>query len=136
MNVHSYCKDKVANLCGINQKLLAEVLSQVSQVCTATNCFFLHISPQKKIIYNVLLDGCFSNFQKSMKKSDESSAGDVDVYQDVCGAAAASTGKMREVQLTTTSPADVHICLNHCPLLCTFESISVFFHFMVANVYL
>lgn len=32
MNVHSYCKDKVANLCGINQKLLAEALSQVSQV--------------------------------------------------------------------------------------------------------
>lgn len=41
MNVHSYCKDKVANLCGINQKLLAEALSQVSQVCTATHWFFL-----------------------------------------------------------------------------------------------
>uniref|UniRef100_A0A671VBM1 Protein kinase C n=1 Tax=Sparus aurata TaxID=8175 RepID=A0A671VBM1_SPAAU len=33
MNVHSYCQKKVANLCGINQKLLAEALSQVSQVC-------------------------------------------------------------------------------------------------------
>uniref|UniRef100_A0A665UCU2 Protein kinase C n=1 Tax=Echeneis naucrates TaxID=173247 RepID=A0A665UCU2_ECHNA len=32
MNVHSYCQKKVANLCGINQKLLAEALSQVSQV--------------------------------------------------------------------------------------------------------
>ncbi|XP_028260927.1 protein kinase C, delta b isoform X2 [Parambassis ranga] len=31
MNVHSYCQTKVANLCGINQKLLAEALSQVSQ---------------------------------------------------------------------------------------------------------
>ncbi|XP_061730941.1 protein kinase C delta type-like [Nerophis ophidion] len=31
MNVHSYCQKKVANLCGINQKVLAEVLSQVSQ---------------------------------------------------------------------------------------------------------
>nr|XP_046240490.1 protein kinase C, delta b isoform X2 [Scatophagus argus] len=31
MNVHSYCQGKVANLCGINQKLLAEALSQVSQ---------------------------------------------------------------------------------------------------------
>ncbi|XP_034023075.1 protein kinase C delta type-like isoform X2 [Thalassophryne amazonica] len=31
MNVHSYCQKKVGNLCGINQKLLAEVLSQVSQ---------------------------------------------------------------------------------------------------------
>lgn len=35
MNVHSNCQKKVANLCGINQKLLAEALSQVSQVCTA-----------------------------------------------------------------------------------------------------
>ncbi|KAM3620806.1 uncharacterized protein V6R79_002229 [Siganus canaliculatus] len=31
MNVHSYCQTKVANLCGINQKLLAEALCQVSQ---------------------------------------------------------------------------------------------------------
>uniref|UniRef100_A0A7N5ZPW1 Protein kinase C n=1 Tax=Anabas testudineus TaxID=64144 RepID=A0A7N5ZPW1_ANATE len=31
MNVHSYCQKKVANLCGINQKLLSEALSQVSQ---------------------------------------------------------------------------------------------------------
>ena len=38
MNVHSYCQKKVANLCGINQKLLAEALSQVSQVCIVTNC--------------------------------------------------------------------------------------------------
>uniref|UniRef100_A0A8C4HTY1 Protein kinase C n=1 Tax=Dicentrarchus labrax TaxID=13489 RepID=A0A8C4HTY1_DICLA len=34
MNVHSYCQAKVANLCGINQKLLAEALSQISQVGT------------------------------------------------------------------------------------------------------
>ncbi|KAM9798744.1 protein kinase C, delta b [Syngnathus typhle] len=31
MNVHSYCQKKVANMCGINQKLLAEALSYVSQ---------------------------------------------------------------------------------------------------------
>ncbi|XP_076012709.1 protein kinase C delta type-like [Genypterus blacodes] len=31
MNTHSYCQKKVANLCGINQKLLAEALTQVSQ---------------------------------------------------------------------------------------------------------
>ncbi|CAL8338260.1 unnamed protein product [Lota lota] len=31
MNVHSYCQGKVANLCGINQKLLAEALSYISQ---------------------------------------------------------------------------------------------------------
>uniref|UniRef100_A0A8C4HWT2 Protein kinase C n=1 Tax=Dicentrarchus labrax TaxID=13489 RepID=A0A8C4HWT2_DICLA len=36
MNVHSYCQAKVANLCGINQKLLAEALSQISQVGTVT----------------------------------------------------------------------------------------------------
>lgn len=33
MNVHHKCQKKVANLCGINQKLLAEALTQVSQVC-------------------------------------------------------------------------------------------------------
>uniref|UniRef100_A0A8C9V7Y9 Protein kinase C n=1 Tax=Scleropages formosus TaxID=113540 RepID=A0A8C9V7Y9_SCLFO len=32
MNVHHKCQTKVANLCGINQKLLAEALNQVSQV--------------------------------------------------------------------------------------------------------
>uniref|UniRef100_A0A3Q3XSF7 Protein kinase C n=1 Tax=Mola mola TaxID=94237 RepID=A0A3Q3XSF7_MOLML len=32
MNVHHKCQDKVANLCGINQKLLAEALTQVSHV--------------------------------------------------------------------------------------------------------
>lgn len=41
MNVHSYCQKKVANLCGINQKLLAEALSQVTQVCTGTVYFSL-----------------------------------------------------------------------------------------------
>lgn len=35
MNVHHKCQDKVANLCGINQKLLAEALTQVSQVSSA-----------------------------------------------------------------------------------------------------
>uniref|UniRef100_A0A3P8TK24 Protein kinase C n=1 Tax=Amphiprion percula TaxID=161767 RepID=A0A3P8TK24_AMPPE len=35
MNVHHKCQDKVANLCGINQKLLAEALTQVSQVNTS-----------------------------------------------------------------------------------------------------
>jgi hypothetical protein len=32
MNVHHKCREKVANLCGINQKLLAEALNQVTQV--------------------------------------------------------------------------------------------------------
>ncbi|KAJ7420008.1 Protein kinase C delta type [Pitangus sulphuratus] len=35
MNVHHKCQKKVANLCGINQKLLAEALNQVSQVLLA-----------------------------------------------------------------------------------------------------
>nr|XP_033782453.1 protein kinase C delta type isoform X2 [Geotrypetes seraphini] len=35
MNVHHKCQNKVANLCGINQKLLAEALTQVSQVLLA-----------------------------------------------------------------------------------------------------
>ncbi|NXL83311.1 KPCD kinase, partial [Alectura lathami] len=34
MNVHHKCQMKVANLCGINQKLLAEALTQVSQKST------------------------------------------------------------------------------------------------------
>uniref|UniRef100_A0A3B3Q8L7 Protein kinase C n=1 Tax=Paramormyrops kingsleyae TaxID=1676925 RepID=A0A3B3Q8L7_9TELE len=34
MNVHHKCQSKVANLCGINQKLLAEALNQVSQKST------------------------------------------------------------------------------------------------------
>uniref|UniRef100_A0A8C8H8G6 Protein kinase C n=1 Tax=Oncorhynchus tshawytscha TaxID=74940 RepID=A0A8C8H8G6_ONCTS len=38
MNVHHKCQDKVANLCGINQKLLAEALTQVSQVSERVCC--------------------------------------------------------------------------------------------------
>ncbi|KAG5274952.1 hypothetical protein AALO_G00141970 [Alosa alosa] len=34
MNVHHKCQKKVANLCGINQKLLAEALTQVGQKST------------------------------------------------------------------------------------------------------
>lgn len=42
--MHHKCQKKVANLCGINQKLLAEALNQVSQVCfiaipQVINCF-------------------------------------------------------------------------------------------------
>uniref|UniRef100_A0A8V5HCD0 protein kinase C n=1 Tax=Melopsittacus undulatus TaxID=13146 RepID=A0A8V5HCD0_MELUD len=40
MNVHHKCQKKVANLCGINQKLLAEALNQVSQVCTQYFCIY------------------------------------------------------------------------------------------------
>uniref|UniRef100_A0A673JD99 Protein kinase C n=1 Tax=Sinocyclocheilus rhinocerous TaxID=307959 RepID=A0A673JD99_9TELE len=37
MNVHHKCQTKVANLCGINQKLLAEALTQVSSVNINSN---------------------------------------------------------------------------------------------------
>lgn len=36
--MHHKCQKKVANLCGINQKLLAEALNQVSQVCFIAFC--------------------------------------------------------------------------------------------------
>lgn len=37
MNIHHKCQSKVANLCGINQKLLAEALTQVSLVNDSTS---------------------------------------------------------------------------------------------------
>uniref|UniRef100_A0A8C7Y6U3 Protein kinase C delta n=1 Tax=Oryzias sinensis TaxID=183150 RepID=A0A8C7Y6U3_9TELE len=45
MNVHHKCQKKVANLCGINQKLLAEALTQVSQVSSSVGPFELAASP-------------------------------------------------------------------------------------------
>lgn len=50
MNVHHKCQDKVANLCGINQKLLAEALTQVSQVSSVSHsvdCIFWYSSPHQ-----------------------------------------------------------------------------------------
>lgn len=48
MNVHHKCQTKVANLCGINQKLLAEALTQVSSVyinvCTGPSYEALNIN--------------------------------------------------------------------------------------------
>lgn len=45
MNIHHKCQTKVANLCGINQKLLAEALTQVSLVSDSksTLAFFQDI---------------------------------------------------------------------------------------------
>uniref|UniRef100_A0A673JD05 Protein kinase C n=1 Tax=Sinocyclocheilus rhinocerous TaxID=307959 RepID=A0A673JD05_9TELE len=47
MNVHHKCQTKVANLCGINQKLLAEALTQVSSVninvCTRLHKVMRHL---------------------------------------------------------------------------------------------
>uniref|UniRef100_A0AAR2M1X7 Protein kinase C n=1 Tax=Pygocentrus nattereri TaxID=42514 RepID=A0AAR2M1X7_PYGNA len=44
MNVHHKCQTKVANLCGINQKLLAEALTQVSQRSDPINWIFTYVS--------------------------------------------------------------------------------------------
>uniref|UniRef100_A0A667YBM0 Protein kinase C n=1 Tax=Myripristis murdjan TaxID=586833 RepID=A0A667YBM0_9TELE len=91
MNVHSYCQKKVANLCGINQKLLAEALSQVTQ--------------------------------KSLKKSDNSNASDIGIYQDIRSAGADPTqgnGTVREssspspAQPTPTNHTQQrHLTINH-----------------------
>uniref|UniRef100_A0A667YBM7 Protein kinase C n=1 Tax=Myripristis murdjan TaxID=586833 RepID=A0A667YBM7_9TELE len=84
MNVHSYCQKKVANLCGINQKLLAEALSQVTQ--------------------------------KSLKKSDNSNASDIGIYQDI----RSGNGTVREssspspAQPTPTNHTQQrHLTINH-----------------------
>lgn len=44
MNIHHKCQTKVANLCGINQKLLAEALTQVSMVGDPQPALYLVIS--------------------------------------------------------------------------------------------
>uniref|UniRef100_A0A8D3DB93 Protein kinase C n=1 Tax=Scophthalmus maximus TaxID=52904 RepID=A0A8D3DB93_SCOMX len=49
MNVHHKCQDKVANLCGINQKMLAEALTQVSQVSSWKTAFSYHVSSINKL---------------------------------------------------------------------------------------
>lgn len=51
-----------------------------------------------------------------MRKSDESDAGDVAVYQDISNATAGPSGKMGEIQLIT-QVLPMCIRLNHCPLL-------------------
>lgn len=44
MNVHHKCQKKVANLCGINQKLMAEALATIEskQQVRKTNRLFMH----------------------------------------------------------------------------------------------
>jgi hypothetical protein len=53
MNVHHKCQDKVANLCGINQKLLAEALTQVSQVSEGADC--VHVQACRHVCECVFL---------------------------------------------------------------------------------
>uniref|UniRef100_A0A8C8M3G4 Protein kinase C n=1 Tax=Oncorhynchus tshawytscha TaxID=74940 RepID=A0A8C8M3G4_ONCTS len=62
MNVHHKCQDKVANLCGINQKLLAEALTQVSQVSERVCCVYVqapHPPSHNFVFHKVLGKGSF-----------------------------------------------------------------------------
>ncbi|XP_070246866.1 protein kinase C delta type isoform X2 [Myotis yumanensis] len=56
MNVHHKCQKKVANLCGINQKLLAEALNQVSQK-----------TPRKPETESAEPFGIYQNFEKKLE---------------------------------------------------------------------
>ncbi|XP_032996631.1 protein kinase C delta type [Lacerta agilis] len=60
MNVHHKCQKKVANLCGINQKLLAEALTQVSQK-----------SSRKSESGSVESVGIYQDFDKKHKSSGD-----------------------------------------------------------------
>ncbi|XP_014398425.1 PREDICTED: protein kinase C delta type isoform X2 [Myotis brandtii] len=56
MNVHHKCQKKVANLCGINQKLLAEALNQVTQK-----------TPRKPETESAEPFGIYQNFEKKLE---------------------------------------------------------------------
>uniref|UniRef100_A0AAR2LRY9 Protein kinase C n=1 Tax=Pygocentrus nattereri TaxID=42514 RepID=A0AAR2LRY9_PYGNA len=79
MNVHHKCQTKVANLCGINQKLLAEALTQVSQVSmTVIYCLqrdikltqSLHFIPRppSRIMHQTRITAEHFTFQKVLGK--------------------------------------------------------------------
>ncbi|XP_015203647.1 protein kinase C delta type isoform X2 [Lepisosteus oculatus] len=59
MNVHHKCQTKVANLCGINQKLLAEALTQVSQKHTVVT------KPTRRSESNLSDIGIYQDFKTS-----------------------------------------------------------------------
>uniref|UniRef100_A0A8B9KYU7 Protein kinase C n=1 Tax=Astyanax mexicanus TaxID=7994 RepID=A0A8B9KYU7_ASTMX len=77
MNVHHKCQTKVANLCGINQKLLAEALTQVSQVCGSSPrpvsiTHQTRITAEHFTFHKVLGKGSFGKvFLAEMKSSGE-----------------------------------------------------------------
>ncbi|KAI2663716.1 kinase C delta type-like protein [Labeo rohita] len=62
MNVHHKCQTKVANLCGINQKLLAEALTQVSTKSTKR--------PESNSQSNTQDVGVYQDFNKGPDVSD------------------------------------------------------------------
>ncbi|XP_024838247.1 protein kinase C delta type isoform X2 [Bos taurus] len=63
MNVHHKCQMKVANLCGINQKLLAEALNQVSQAAPPNPHPLLQRSVKKETETQDTV-GIYQNFEK------------------------------------------------------------------------
>uniref|UniRef100_A0A665UD33 Protein kinase C n=1 Tax=Echeneis naucrates TaxID=173247 RepID=A0A665UD33_ECHNA len=107
MNVHSYCQKKVANLCGINQKLLAEALSQVSQVST------LRI----KISVLILFIVCLTLFMFSNHLHSGWYMYSLSVYK--CISMTGGNGKTGEGLVPTpaasTAPR-VHLTINHLVL--------------------
>ncbi|XP_028008629.2 protein kinase C delta type [Eptesicus fuscus] len=69
MNVHHKCQKKVANLCGINQKLLAEALNQVSQK-----------APRKPETESAEPFGIYQNFEKKLGLLGNFSLADTGTY--------------------------------------------------------
>ncbi|XP_023611450.1 protein kinase C delta type isoform X2 [Myotis lucifugus] len=69
MNVHHKCQKKVANLCGINQKLLAEALNQVSQK-----------TPRKPETESAEPFGIYQNFEKKLELMGNFSLADSGTY--------------------------------------------------------
>ncbi|ELK36998.1 Protein kinase C delta type [Myotis davidii] len=69
MNVHHKCQKKVANLCGINQKLLAEALNQVSQK-----------TPRKPETESAEPFGIYQTFEKKLELMGNFSLADSGTY--------------------------------------------------------
>ena len=109
MNVHSYCQGKVANLCGINQKLLAEALSHISQVdlsiVATSELVYYQVMIQFMDIVVILIwvfrvqQASFLP-QKPAKKTDDGSA--IGIYQDFKSAKADPSGKKLSLLCTLT----------------------------------
>lgn len=63
MNVHHKCQTKVANLCGVNQKLMAEALAMIEST-QQVNTFKLWVTQRKE---NQLFNVCFSARNKGIE---------------------------------------------------------------------
>uniref|UniRef100_A0A671LJP2 Protein kinase C n=1 Tax=Sinocyclocheilus anshuiensis TaxID=1608454 RepID=A0A671LJP2_9TELE len=58
MNVHHKCQRKVANLCGVNQKLMAEAHLRCLQFCLSKIC--LHFGWINAVLFNPFMSKCSS----------------------------------------------------------------------------